>query len=69
MFQIYVDDVSAVMTSLSAQAWPLYAGPRDVWRRLGDREGGQREIFVRDPDGYLIMIAEHLGERPLSSGR
>ena len=66
MFQIYVDNLSGVLNSLSASNWPLYAGPREVWRRYGDREGGKREIFVQDPDGYLVMIAEDLGERPLS---
>jgi hypothetical protein len=30
---------------------------------VGDRENGQREIFVQDPDGYLVMLAEEIGER------
>jgi catechol 2,3-dioxygenase-like lactoylglutathione lyase family enzyme len=65
MFQIYVESLAKVLSTLSDAAWPLHAGPREVWRRYGDREGGKREIFVQDPDGYLIMIAEDLGERPL----
>ncbi|HEV3043869.1 MAG TPA: VOC family protein [Roseiarcus sp.] len=65
MFQIYVESIAKVLSTLSDAAWPLHAGPREVWRRYGDREGGKREIFVQDPDGYLIMIAEDLGERPL----
>jgi hypothetical protein len=36
-----------------------------VQERYGDREGGKREVIVLDPDGYLIMLAEDLGERPL----
>jgi catechol 2,3-dioxygenase-like lactoylglutathione lyase family enzyme len=66
MFQVYVDDLDAVSASLAASGTTLYAGPREVWRRHGDREGGQREIFVQDPDGYLVMIAQNIGERPLS---
>jgi len=66
MFQVYVDDIDAVSASLTASGTTLYAGPREVWRRYGDREGGQREIFVQDPDGYLVMIAQNIGERPLS---
>ena len=66
MFQVQIDDIGATTAKLSAADWPLYAGPREVWRRLGDREGGQREIFVQDPDGYLIMLAQDLGERPIS---
>ncbi len=66
MFQVYVDSISDMLTSLSSADWPLHAGPREVWRRYGDREGGKREIVVQDPDGYLVMIAEDLGERPIS---
>lgn len=65
MFQIYVASVDTIERQLSAIAIPLYAGPREVWRNLGDRQGGMREIFVLDPNGYLIMVAEKLGERPL----
>jgi catechol 2,3-dioxygenase-like lactoylglutathione lyase family enzyme len=67
MFQVYVDNLDAVSASLAAFSTTLYAGPREVWRRHGDREGGQREIFVQDPDGYLVMIAQNIGERPLST--
>ena len=69
MFQIYVPSIEPVERSLEAAGWPLYAGPREVWREVGDREAGQREIFVLDPDGYLIMVAHELGERQLSKGR
>jgi catechol 2,3-dioxygenase-like lactoylglutathione lyase family enzyme len=65
MFQIAVDDLSTLLTRLAADNWPLYAEPREVWRRHGDREGGQKEVFVEDPNGYLVMIAQRLGERPL----
>ena len=67
MFQVFVDSISETLARLSAADWPLYDGPREVWRRWGDREGGKREIFVQDPDGYLVMLAEDLGERPLSA--
>jgi catechol 2,3-dioxygenase-like lactoylglutathione lyase family enzyme len=69
MFQVYVASIEPVERSLEAAGWPLYAGPREVWREVGDREAGQREIFVLDPDGYLIMVAHELGERQLSEGR
>jgi len=68
MFQIYLAELAPVLAALAAKAWPLYLGPRVVWRRTGDRESGQREVFVQDPDGYLLMIAENLGERPETDG-
>ena len=66
MFQVYVVSIEPVQRSLEAARRHLYAGPREVWRSVGDRQAGQREIFVLDPDGYLVMVADDLGERPLA---
>ena len=67
MFQLYVEALASVLAALLAAGWPLYHPEREVWRRTGARESGQREVFVLDPDGYLIMTAERIGERPVSS--
>lgn len=63
MLQVHVNALAVVLDSLAD--WPLHAGPREIWRRQGDREGGAREVFVQDPDGYLVMIAQTLGSRAL----
>jgi len=65
MFQVYVDDLARVEAAVTGAGVPLHHGPREVWRRTGDRQSGQREIFVLDPNGYLVMMAERIGERPL----
>jgi catechol 2,3-dioxygenase-like lactoylglutathione lyase family enzyme len=65
MFQVYTSSIDPIIDRLKDLRVPIYAGPREVWRRYGDREGGKREVFVLDPNGYLIMLAEELGERPL----
>ena len=65
MFQIYFQNIDSVLSNLVAQNWPIYLGPREVWRKTGDRESGQREVFVQDPDGYLLMLAHSLGDRAL----
>jgi hypothetical protein len=57
------NQLEPVQRSLEAATWPLYAGPREVWRKVGDCQSGQREIFVLDPDGYLVMVAHDLGYR------
>jgi catechol 2,3-dioxygenase-like lactoylglutathione lyase family enzyme len=67
MFQIYFETIGPVLDALTARDWAIYLGPREVWRRTGDRESGQREIFVQDPDGYLLMIAQNIGRRSLAS--
>ena len=56
MFQIYFEEIDSILTNLATQNWPVYLGPREVWRKTGDREFGQREVFVQDPDGYLLKI-------------
>jgi len=63
MFQIYFEEIASVWANLAAKHWPIYLGPREVWRKTGDRESGQREVFVQDPDGYLVMLAQSIGER------
>lgn len=69
MFQIYIDDVDALHDKILLKGFQLYDGPREVWRRWGDREGGKKEIFVQDPDGYLAMFAQDIDERAISDSR
>ena len=66
MLQVYVDGLDEVLSIVSERGVPLHSPLREVWRRHGDREGGQREFFLQDPDGYLIMIAQKIGERALA---
>ncbi|MGE0723643.1 MAG: bleomycin resistance protein [Alphaproteobacteria bacterium] len=68
MLQVYVDDLAPVEAALAEAGWPLYMAPREIWRRAGDVEIGQRELFVQDPDGYLLMVAASIGERPIAMG-
>ena len=65
MFQIYISSIDPIIHRLKDLRMPIYAGPREVWRRYGDREAGKREVIVLDPNGYLVMLAGDLGERPL----
>jgi catechol 2,3-dioxygenase-like lactoylglutathione lyase family enzyme len=66
MFQLYFESIEPVFAAVSARNWPLHRELREIWRRAGDQETGQREFFLQDPDGYLIMVAQNLGERPIS---
>lgn len=64
MLQFYFERLEPVLAALGARNWPLYMEPREIWRQVGGEDFGQREAFVQDPDGYLLMLAEHLGIRP-----
>jgi catechol 2,3-dioxygenase-like lactoylglutathione lyase family enzyme len=65
LLQIYVEDLSPVLVSLKKKNWPIQSGPKEVWRRWGDRLGGKREIRLQDPDGHALLIAEDIGEKVL----
>jgi hypothetical protein len=47
---IDVESLAPVLEALSG--YTLLAGPRDTWY-------GAREIFLRDPAGYLVAFTEH----------
>ncbi|MFM7334650.1 MAG: VOC family protein [Tabrizicola sp.] len=63
--QVYVTDARAAADRITAAEVPFYVPLREKWRDWGDRMGGQREFLVQDPDGYLVMVAERIGERTL----
>jgi catechol 2,3-dioxygenase-like lactoylglutathione lyase family enzyme len=63
MFQVYFREIDTLLAKLAAVNWPIYLGPREVWRKTGDCETGQVEVFVQDPDGYLLMLAHNIGHR------
>ncbi len=65
VIQVFVADVAAVHARFSAASHAFYVPLREKWRDWGDRLGGQREFLVQDPDGYLVMVAERLGEAAL----
>ncbi|KAI9024635.1 Glyoxalase/Bleomycin resistance protein/Dihydroxybiphenyl dioxygenase [Hyaloraphidium curvatum] len=65
--QIFVPAVGPVLERLAAAGWPLFMEPEEKWYRTGKVERGQRQLLVQDPDGYLLRLAEALGERPVGS--
>jgi catechol 2,3-dioxygenase-like lactoylglutathione lyase family enzyme len=65
--QMRVARLAPSLAALEAAGWPLHEQPNEVWYRTGERESGQREFLVQDPDGYLLRFAEDLGTRPAAS--
>ena len=65
-YYLRVKDVDSLYASFVSSGKPIHTPMREVWRRYGDREGGRREFCVQDPDGYLVMMGEQIGVRPLS---
>ena len=53
-FQLEVEDFDGIAGRLAAAGWPLVLGPEERRYRTPEGERGQRQLWVRDPDGYLI---------------
>lgn len=61
--QILVPQVTPVLKRLENASVPLYLPLEEKWYRRDDREVGNRQFVVADPDGYLLRLFEDLGER------
>ena len=66
MFQLEVEALDSVLEAAERAGSAIHEPLHEEWRWTGngDREGGRREIKILDPDGYLVMLAEDIGERP-----
>lgn len=62
-FQIEVAAVGPILERLEHRGWPLFQACEDAWYRMDNLEVGQRQFLVQDPDGYLLRLAESLGQR------
>src|SRR6266851_2546516 len=41
MFQVHFQDITPILSKLSASDWPIYLGPREAWRKEGRRPRGR----------------------------
>ncbi len=67
-FQMNIERLTPILDALNDAKWPLFRQPHEAWYRTGDREGGQRQFLVQDPDGYLLRFAENIGMRSPTQG-
>ena len=65
--QIRVASVDALVRALADNGIALYLPLEERWYRKGDKEVGNRQFVVADPDGYLLRFYENSGERPAAS--
>jgi len=63
-FQIEIEDTEALARALRSAGYSLFRDIETKWYRMGDRETGNRQFLVQDPDGYLLRFFEDLGTRP-----
>ena len=64
-FSIVATDVSEVAKSLKEYDYPLRIPIRDQWHRENKIEHGETQLWVMDPDGYLLRFIQKLGTRQM----
>ena len=64
-FSIVATDVSEVAKSLKEHDYPLRMPIRDQWHRENKIEHGETQLWVMDPDGYLLRFIQKLGTRQM----
>ncbi len=62
-FQIEVDDVDSLHQKFLEAKWPIFFAMEEKWYRMVDKETGNRQFLVQDPDGYLLRFYQDLGVR------
>lgn len=62
-FQLEVDNVDKIYTSLKNEGYPIMIEMDENWYRQDDKLLGNKEFLVQDPDGYLLRFFEDLGSK------
>jgi catechol 2,3-dioxygenase-like lactoylglutathione lyase family enzyme len=61
--QIEVDNVDALHARVVAAALEIVIPLEERWYRQNDKEAGNRQFVMADPDGYLLRFFTSLGRR------
>lgn len=61
---IQTSNLSGIEASLNSNNHELRIPVRDQWHRQDDVLRGERQLWVMDPDGYLLRFIEILGTKP-----
>lgn len=59
-------DINALAKAIEGADIPLRRPIEECWYRDNDREHGELNILVLDPDGYLLRFNQSLGARPVA---
>jgi len=65
-FQIEVYNVDELYARTLEAGSTALISLEECWYRQGDRESGNRQFVIADPDGYLLRFFSDLGVRPVN---
>ena len=58
--------LSELLESLDRHGVMPFLPLEDRWYRRGSTELGNRQVWIQDPDGYLLRFFEDLGQRSVA---
>ncbi len=64
-FQLEVDNVDDIYNKLKQNNYKIAFDIEENWYRQDNKLLGNKEFLVQDPDGYLIRLAQDLGEKEI----
>lgn len=64
-FSIRTRHFDRIARSLEANGCPLRIPVREQWHRQDDVLHGEQQLWVTDPDGYLLRFVHSLGTKPV----
>ncbi len=62
-FQIQVHDVRNLYQKFNEVDYPIFLNMEEKWYRANNKEVGNMQFLVQDPDGYLLRFFEDMGTR------
>jgi catechol 2,3-dioxygenase-like lactoylglutathione lyase family enzyme len=65
-FQMEFENIEPIYQRLKAIDYAFFRESKDVWRKTGEVQSGQREFLIQDYDGYLLRFCQYLGEKELA---
>ena len=63
--QIRTDNVDALYANVQKSGASIFLPMEEKWYRADDKELGNRQFVVQDPDGYLLRFFQDLGARSI----
>lgn len=62
--QIEIDDLEPLLERLKQAELPLARAVEETSYRVDGELHGHRELYLHDPDGYLLRFTQYLGASP-----
>lgn len=64
-FKIPTSNVKALYDALKEKGYSFFLPLEEKWYPQAEHMSGNRQFIIQDPDGYLLRMAEDLGNKPV----